>query len=229
VETSSPLYRCPGLQPGGVEKLDAAGVDHLPEFALELLDGGEVDFASGRDLRSINFGFGRNRATFPNAASVADPEALGVHAGGGSRRAPRRARARLAYRRGGAQRAGRPRLPGTKNVLTLRSEPAVASIFRERCPHRSGLDLGLELGDQFGVPLRFPVHRVLQSLELLLEACDARFEPLEAIRLSIARVAARSLAVRRGTADLADPCDQAFAVAHRHRRRSWLGRAGRGG
>lgn len=43
----------------------------------------------------------------------------------------------------------------------VRSEPAVANIFRERGAHPSGLDPGLELGDQLRVPLRFTMHRVL--------------------------------------------------------------------
>jgi hypothetical protein len=44
-------------------------------------------------------------------------------------------------------------------------EPAAAGILRESCAHRPGLDLALELGDQLGMPLRFPVHRILQPLD----------------------------------------------------------------
>jgi hypothetical protein len=65
-------------------------------------------------------------------------------------------------------------VPGMKNVLTVRSEPAAASIFRERGAHRSRPDLSLKLGDLFRVPLRFPVHRVLQPLQQLLEVRGAR-------------------------------------------------------
>ena len=44
-------------------------------------------------------------------------------------------------------------------------EPAAAGILRESCAHRPGLDLALELGDQLGMPLRFPVYRILQPLD----------------------------------------------------------------
>ena len=103
-------------------------------------------------------------------------------------------------------------------MLTVRSQPAVASVLSEGCAHRSRLDLGLELGDQLGVPVRFPVHRVLQPLNQLLEVRHSRFECLELFRLWIARVASRSIAGRGETADLADPCNQSLTVAHRHRR-----------
>jgi|SRR5437764_3876886 len=104
-----------------------------------------------------------------------------------------------------------------KNLLPAGSEPAVANVLGEGCAHRSGLDLSLELGDQLPVPLRFPVHRVLQPLDQLLEVRYSRFECSEPFRLWIARVAFRAIAGRSKTADLADPCDQSLPIAHRHR------------
>ena len=103
-------------------------------------------------------------------------------------------------------------------MLTVGSEPAVAGVLSEGCAHRSGPDLGLELGDQLGLPLRFPVYRVLQPLDQPLEVRQSRFECLEPFSLWIARVAFRAIAGRGETADLADPCNQSLAVAHRHRR-----------
>lgn len=41
------------------------------------------------------------------------------------------------------------------------SEPAAAGVLREGGAHRPRLDLALELGDQLGMPLGFPVHGVL--------------------------------------------------------------------
>jgi hypothetical protein len=61
------------------------------------------------------------------------------------------------------------------------SKPAAASIVSEGCTHRPGLNLGLELSDQFAVPLRFPVHGILQPLDLLLKVRDARFERLHPV------------------------------------------------
>jgi len=108
-------------------------------------------------------------------------------------------------------------------MLTVGSEPAVASLLGEGCAHRSGVDLGLELGHQPRVPLRFPMHRVLQPLDQLLEVRESRLDCLEPFRLWIARVAFRSIAGRRETADLADPGNQSLPVAHRHGRPSRFG------
>jgi hypothetical protein len=104
------------------------------------------------------------------------------------------------------------------NVVAVRSEPAVAGVLGKGGAHRSGLDLGLELGDQPGVPLKFPVHRVLQALDQLLDVRQSRFECLELFRPWLAGVVSRSIARRGETADLADPCNQSLAVAHGHRR-----------
>jgi len=114
-------------------------------------------------------------------------------------------------------------------MICASSEPAIASIFRERGAHGSGLDAGLEFGDQPGVSLRFPVHRVLQPVELLLEVGHTSFERLEAVRRRLARICARLIADRGETADLADPCDQSLAIAHRHRPRGRFGGAERTG
>jgi hypothetical protein len=113
----------------------------------------------------------------------------------------------------------RPDLP--VYALCMRSpssESAVASIFGERGAHRSGLHPGLELGDQLGVSLGFPVYRVLQPLELVLEVRHPRFKRLEAVRRHRADLAARLTAERGKTANLADPGDQSGAIDHRHRR-----------
>jgi hypothetical protein len=45
------------------------------------------------------------------------------------------------------------------------SQPAVASILGEGGAHGSGLDLAPKFRDQLAVPLRFPVHGVLQTLD----------------------------------------------------------------
>lgn len=50
---------------------------------------------------------------------------------------------------------------GIKNVVAVGLQPAVASVLGKGRTHRSGLDLCLKLGDQFALPLRFPVHGVL--------------------------------------------------------------------
>jgi hypothetical protein len=80
------------------------------------------------------------------------------------------------------------------------------------------MDLCLEFGDQLLVPLRFPVHRVLQPLDELLEVGHTRFERSEPLSLWIIRLAFRAVAGRTQTTDLADPCDQSLLVCHRHRR-----------
>ena len=111
--------------------------------------------------------------------------------------------------RGGLDPAGRRAWRGG-------SEPAIASVLGESRAHRSGLYLGLELGDQLGVALRFAMHGVLQSLNQLLEVRHPRLERLDPIWTRGSAIGCGPISGRRGTTDLADPCDQAFAVANRH-------------
>ena len=95
-------------------------------------------------------------------------------------------------------------------------------MLGEGCAHRCGIDLSLELSDQRIMPFRFPVHRVLKSLKQPLHVCHTSFERLETIRLRITRVAAGPLVARAGPANLADPSEQALAVAYRHAQ-IWVG------
>ena len=81
---------------------------------------------------------------------------------------------------------------------------------RECRAHRAGLDLRLELGNKTRLSLRFPVDRVLQSLEQLLEVSNSTLERLDASGIGRDRWIALRLATlilprRRGPADLADP------------------------
>ena len=75
--------------------------------------------------------------------------------------------------------------PRDKNVVTLGLKPATASVVRERCAHHSRLDLLLELSDQPGMSLGFPVHGVLQALDQPLQVRDARLEDGHTIILSV--------------------------------------------
>ncbi|HEY2437261.1 MAG TPA: hypothetical protein VGH93_08765, partial [Solirubrobacteraceae bacterium] len=72
-------------------------------------------------------------------------------------------------------------------MVTVRSDPSVARVLREGRAHRARLHLVSEIGDQLRLTLRFAMHRVLQSLEQLLDVRDARFKRLEPIGLRIAR------------------------------------------
>jgi hypothetical protein len=77
------------------------------------------------------------------------------------------------------------------------------------------------------VALRFLVRRVLQPLEQLLEVRDPRFERLEAIRLRLARVAARSVTRGGETVNLPDPRHKSIPLTQHHRPPRRFGRAGR--
>jgi hypothetical protein len=97
-------------------------------------------------------------------------------------------------------------------------QPAAASILREGRPHRAGLDLRLELSDQLGVPLGFPVHGILQALDKPLQMSDSRLEPWQTIILFIDRRATvRCICAGRRAANLADSCEQSLRLTHDHR------------
>jgi hypothetical protein len=117
-----------------------------------------------------------------------------------------------------------------KKVVTSGLKPAAASILREGWAHRAGLDLRLELGDQLAVPLRFPVHGILQPLDQPLQVSDSRLEPGDTIILFIDRRASvRSVSAGRRATNLADSCNQPLALTHDHRLPDRFGGALRGG
>jgi len=97
-----------------------------------------------------------------------------------------------------------------------RSEAAVADVLRKGRAHGSGLDLSLELGDQSGMPRRFPVHRILEALKQLLQVRHPVFERLQTVELRLGLVARRLPAGFAGSADLPDPPEQPIAVADGH-------------
>jgi hypothetical protein len=112
------------------------------------------------------------------------------------------------------------------------SQPAIARILGERRTHRRGLDLSLKIGDHPCVSLRFPVHGILKTLDQPLQVRDACLERRERADVRIAgagvlsipglsipglSISGLSISGLWHAAHLADPRDQAFAIAHRHR------------
>jgi hypothetical protein len=93
----------------------------------------------------------------------------------------------------------------------------MARMLGESGTHRCGLDLSLKIGDQLCVSLRFPVHGILKALDQPLQVRDPRLQRREGANLWIAGVGVLSIPGRGHAAHLADPRDQAFAIAHRHR------------
>ena len=53
------------------------------------------------------------------------------------------------------------------------SEPAVPGVFAQRPAERRRLDPSLKLGDPFLLSLGLPVHRVLKTLQELLQMRDS--------------------------------------------------------
>jgi hypothetical protein len=118
--------------------------------------------------------------------------------------------------------------PGIKNVV-IQLETAAASILREGCSHRAGLDLRLEVSDQRFVPLRFPVYGVLQPLHEPLKVRDTRFEQRHTIiACSDGRALVRSIRAGTRAADLADSREQSVTLSHDHRLPDRLGGTLRG-
>jgi hypothetical protein len=95
------------------------------------------------------------------------------------------------------------------------SEPAVAGVLTQRLAERRRLEPSLKLGDPFLLSLGLPVHRVLKTLQELLQMRDSirqesKLRVLQAGRRGWLWACGRRVC---GTTDLPDPSDQPLALA----------------